>query len=109
MSDEFCTSERKRSSLARMEVSASSFCSMVAPAMRMTNTRTKAPMIPSVSLWATDRNDGNHPCHTAIWPITMPSRLHRAVTLQVREPSCDTFSRATKAKAPVRTGPHPVR
>ena len=47
VSDECCTSERNRSSLARIERSASSFFSIVAPAMRITNITTKAPMTPS--------------------------------------------------------------
>ena len=109
MSVEFWTSERKRSSLTRIEVSASSFCSMVAPAMRMTKRSTKAPMSPSASLLPTDRNDGAHPCQMATWPTAMPRRLHSAVRRHVRDPSWDTFSSATKAKAAVSTGPHPLR
>ena len=31
------------------------------------------------------------------------------LTRHVREPSCETFSSATKAKAPMSTGPHPLR
>ena len=68
VSVEFCTSERKRSSLTRIEVSASSFCSIVAPAMRMTKMSTNAPMSPRASLLPTDRNDGAQRCQMATWP-----------------------------------------
>ena len=65
-------SERKRSSLNRRVVSASSFCSiavsfcsMMAPAIRMTKKRTKAPM--TVSEAAADRlsSDGSQPWASA--------------------------------------------
>ena len=109
VSVEFWTSERKRSSLTRIDVSASSFCSIVAPAIRMTKTSTNAPMSPRASLLPTDRNDGAQPCQMATWPTAMPRRLHSAVRRHVRDPSCETFSSATKANAPVSTGPHPLR
>ena len=41
--------------------------------------------------------------------MAMPRRLHSAVTRHVRDPSWETFSRATKANAPMSTGPHPLR
>ena len=42
-------------------------------------------------------------------PAPMATRLQNAVILQDLEPSLEMFSRATKAKAPHRTGPQPVR
>ena len=97
VSDEFWTSERKRSSLVRTEASACSFCSLVAPAMRMTKTRTKAPMRPSVSAFARSRNDGIQPCQMPSCPTVMPTTLQKVAIRHVRDPLRAMFSRATKA------------
>ena len=75
-------SERKRSSLKRSVVSAScfcaiavSFCSMMAPAIRMTKKRTKAPI--TVSEADSDRlnSEGSQPWVSASWPTAMPMML----------------------------------
>ena len=102
-------SERNRSSDRRVVASASSFCSMVAPAMRITKKRTNAPIRARALVWASERKDGNTCCEMPTCPMAMPSRLHRAVTRQTREPHRATFSRARKAYAPHRTGPHPLK
>ncbi len=101
--------ERKRSSERRMVASACSFCSMVAPAIRMTNNRMNALIRARALAWLWERNDGAMPCQMAICPTVMPSRLHSAVTRHTWDPSWATFSRARKANAPHRTGPQPLR
>jgi hypothetical protein len=42
-------------------------------------------------------------------PMPIPRRLQKAVVRQIRDPACETFSRARKANAPESTGPQPVR
>ncbi len=93
----FWTRDRKRSSLVRSEDSASSFCSLVAPAMRMTKMRTNAPMTPRVSALARSRNEGTQPCQMPSCPTATPTRLQKAAIRHVREPLVAMFSRATKA------------
>ena len=75
-------SERKRSSLRRSVVSASSFCaiaisfcSMMAAAIRMTKKRTKAPITVSEADSGRSNSDGSQPWVSANWPITMPAML----------------------------------
>ena len=96
-------SERKRSSLSRSVVSASSFCaktvsfcSMMAAAIRMTKKRTKAPM--TVSEAASDgfSSDGSHPWEMASCPTAMPRMLQRTMGRQMREPTVAMFSSAMK-------------
>ena len=86
----FWMSDRKRSS-------ASSFSSMVAPAIRTMKKRTNAPMMAKVLALAGERREGNHSLVMQICPMAIPTRLHRAVTRQTLDPSWATFSRARKA------------
>ena len=65
VSDECWMRERNRSSLRRIDDSASSFCSIVAPAMRMMNTRMNAPMAASALARDTDSSEGAHPSEMA--------------------------------------------
>ena len=109
VSVECCTSDRNRSSLSRVAASASSLCSQAAPAIRITNASTNAPITQSASAAFVDRNDGIQSCPIATWPAAMPARLQIIVTRQVRDPSCARFSSATNVNAPVSTGPHPER
>ncbi len=109
-------SERKRSSLSRRVVSASSFCSiavsfcsMMAPAIRMTKKRTKAPITVSEAASDLVSSEGSQPRASANWPTVMPMTLHSTVVRQTREPARARFSRAMKMYAAHRTGPHPVR
>ena len=88
--------ERKRSSLSRMEASASSFCSMVAPAMRMMKKRTKAPITAMALASQVESFDGATPCQMATWPAMIPNMLQKAVILHDREPPWATFSRASR-------------
>ena len=53
-------SERNRSSDRRVVASARSFCSMVAPAMRITKNRTNAPIRARALVWARERKDREH-------------------------------------------------
>ena len=97
-SEEFWISERKRSSLRRTAASASSFCSMVAPAIRITKKRTKAPMM----VRATDWPDGElgraaSPSRCPTRPTAMPTRLHTVTGQPAREPHLAMTSRAMKA------------
>ena len=71
-SDEFWISERNRSSLRRTAASASSFCSMVAPAMRITKKRTNAPMMVMAVAWGSGRREGSQPCQMHTSPTAMP-------------------------------------
>ena len=96
-SEEFWISERKRSSLSRTAASASSFCSMVAPAIRITKKRTKAPMVVSAADWASESFEGSQPCQMHTWPTAMPTRLHTATDVHAREPHLAITSRAMKA------------
>ena len=109
-------SERNRSSLKRSVVSASSFCSsavsfcsMMAPAIRMTMSRTKAPITVKEAACVCVSSEGTHPRARQNWPTVIPMRLHSAVVRQTREPAQARFSNAMKAYAAQRTGPHPVR
>ena len=109
-------SERKRSSLRRSVVSASSFCamavsfcSMMAAAIRITKKRTKAPMTVSEAAADVFSSDGTQPWDSANWPTAMPMTLQTTVGRQTREPTVAMFSRAMKMYAAHRTGPHPVR
>jgi len=96
-SDEFWISERKRSSLSRTAASAASFCSIVAPAMRITKIRTKAPMVVSATDCPTDSSDGSQPIQIPTSPTVIPTRLHTATDNQEREPHLAMTSRAMKA------------
>ena len=103
-SDEFWIRDRKRSSLIRSVASASafcsislSFCSMMAPAMRMTKRSMKAPNTVIVVDWACVSSDGSQPRVRLNWPMAIPTRLHRAVVRQTRDPPRATFSNAMKA------------
>ncbi len=96
-SDEFWISERKRSSLSRTAASAASFCSIVAPAMRITKMRTNAPIVVSATDCPTDNSEGSHPIQIPTSPTTMPTRLHTATESQEREPHLAITSRAMKA------------
>ena len=96
-SDEFWISERKRSSLSRTATSASSFCSMVAPAMRTMKNRTNTPMMVRAVAWAEVSRDGSHPCQMATPPTPMAKKLHRATGPQHQDPAPAMSARATKA------------
>ncbi len=106
---EFWISDRNRSSFWLTRDSAISFFSMTAPAMRMTKNRTNAAMNAKALACEVDSIDGAHPAQMAAWPAAIPSRLHRAVARQSRDPSREIFSSATKAKASTKTGPQPLR
>ena len=64
-SEEFWMSDRKRSSLRSRVAWTSSFCSMMAPTIRMTKSSTNAPI--TVSAMVCDRvsSEGNQPCTRA--------------------------------------------
>ena len=96
-SDVFWMSDRNRSSLRRTAASDSSFCSMVAPAIRITKKRTNTPMRVSAVAWTNESRDGNHPCQMQNSPIAIPRKLHMATGRQTQEPSVAMSARATKA------------
>ena len=106
---EFCMSERNRSSLRRNEVSASSFCSITAPAIRMTKKSRKDPRKANVFALATERTEGAHRSQMAVCPAAIPRRLQSTVVRHRRDPPRAMFSRAKTTKAKPRTGPHPLR
>ena len=97
-------SERKRSSLSRSVVSASSFCSiavsfcsMMAAAIRMTKKRTKAPMTVSEAASGRLSSDGSQPRARANWPIGHADDAAEDGGRQTaRTRPCDMFSRAMK-------------
>ena len=115
-SDEFWIRDRKRSSLMRSVASASafcsislSFCSMMAPAIRMTKRSMNAPNTVMVVDWARVSSDGSQPRVRLNWPTAIAARLQKAVVRHTRDPPRATFSNAMNAYAPQRTGPQPVR
>ena len=93
-SEEFWISERNRSSLSRTAASASSFCSMVAPAIRMMKKRTNTPMMERAVAWAKERRDGSQPCQ-------MPSSPTRHAD---EAPQGDRAPRPRPAPGDVRQG-----
>jgi hypothetical protein len=96
-SDEFWISDRNLSSLRRTAPSASSFCSMVAPAMRITKKRTNAPMMVMAVAWASGSLEGIQSCQMHTWPRAMPVRLHITTDVHARDPHLAITSRAMKA------------
>lgn len=96
-SEEFWINERKRSSLSRAAPSASSFCSMVAPAMRTTKTRTNAPMTVTAVAWPTGSIVGSQPSQMASSPTDMPTSVQTTTASQEREPHLAMTLRAMKA------------
>ena len=73
-----------------------SFCSMMAPAIRITKKRTKAPITVSEAAADVLSSDGTHPWARQNWPTAMPTRLHRTIVRQTREPARAMFSSAMK-------------
>src|ERR1019366_2958429 len=109
VSEEFWISERKRSSLSRVDNSASSFRSMVAPARRITNRRMNPLMMANEFASNFDSFDGAQPCQMKIWPTVRPMMVHVAEVGHTLDPPWDTFSNAMNANAMQSAGPHPVR
>ena len=108
-SDEFWIRDRNRSSLWRTLASAASFCSMVAPAIRITKKSMNAPMTESPTAWAEPSSQGSHPLQMPRDPTVMARRLQRATVCQTQAPPLAISASATKAKAPQSTGPQPLR